>query len=449
MEGFRITHGLPMVVTGNFGGRRVNEAIRQVLRETGLWRNYFAPSTTAATNAVWIPHLPPHNTGSTAIETAVQPVTSRRTCLYPSDGQCADVAEYAAWFRRQVGGMLADEYIPVKHEACAADWGTELPITYTVENGNLTLRVVTYNLGSLSPDRLTDFHASRIPTYLSTFDVVLLQMRNLDYTQGPILPSPDFHHTVAPNLHIYYTKNVTADCTSERYTPTRHILGCLFRTNTTQVIIATLQESLASPLTSPGADLPDADVGVMKRVYAKLCVGSRGVEECGEYPVPAVFAGTWNAGGVRFNMTFGEVRRRGEEVEKEIIRKNQIGDATFADGRVRVEVIVPTEQSEATDGDASPALVKQTGGSAFGNVLGWLTGSGKQIKRQWPYWTHVSGTLTSYAVIFTSTNVPVIKNAVIDPFLGSPVCVENSTAVHCAGTGIPCVTSAMPVAARF
>ncbi|KAJ3058790.1 hypothetical protein HDU98_005152, partial [Podochytrium sp. JEL0797] len=78
---------------------------------------------------------------------------------------------------------------------------------------------------------------------------------------------------------------------------------------------------LRSPLTNPAVDLAFSNLGVMKRMYASLCMGVL-LGGCGGYPVTAVFVGSWGwveerggKGGV--NGTFGEFKAVMEGVERE------------------------------------------------------------------------------------------------------------------------------------
>ncbi|KAI9331486.1 hypothetical protein BDR26DRAFT_870187 [Obelidium mucronatum] len=361
------------------------------------------------------------------------------------------------------------------------------------------------------------------------------------------------------NLHIFFKDAAAAQkkgiparlsivhCSAEKYGASSSILGCLFQVKETEpIMIATLDDTvynpvsgkerdrateagaaaatcydpmtsllsatgedrsmyipplqyaagLRSPLTNPSVDLPVESRGVMKRVYASLCLRRRragggggdatGTADngCSKYSIPAVFMGSWGLSSemrqkaVKLNGTFVEFRGYMDRVAKEIIRKNQVGDSKFPTGHnenLRVRAIVPSERVLYRDylrlqyysGDAS-----STGGGSFG----WFSAGKGETQAQWPYWTDSMGHVSDYLVLFSSLEknssgssssgggvgsssssssssssgeevqdspdfepeVPA-SLAYIDPFLNSPICNDKDTAVFCRTSAPACM----------
>ncbi|KAJ3406886.1 hypothetical protein HDU80_010174 [Chytriomyces hyalinus] len=339
----------------------------------------------------------------------------------------------------------------------------------------------------------------------------------------------------ATNLHILYKEIIPKkatiprrlemlNCTSEQYGPSSSLLGCLFSVKTSEYfIVATLDDeiylhtpttsngarynpvtsliestgqdrarfippviasSMLSPLSNPDADLPVEQVGVMKQLYNSLCMrrGWNVTEtDCSKYPVMAAFTGTWGWGAAfkrdgrkgKLNGTFAEFRATMDGVEKEIIRKNQIGDRKFPTGhnsKLRVRAITPAERVSR---DYLKLLFDDEPASG---LYGWFSGGQGGAQVQWPYWTDQSGYFSDYAVLWTSRDALASESddpqhptstdseaempsyaAYVDPFLGSPLCTQadalsnpncRSTAPACANSRIRGVGSRLEAGGR-
>lgn len=201
--------------------------------------------------------------------------------------------------------------------------------------GEKYLKLVTYNLGSLTPTNLLSIQESPTFQYLSTFDIVLLQGTNGDEgTSQKILSMIRSGNTVNATeiesttlgggsnyVEIFYraSEDRTVNCINERYGHNKNsIVACLFSAaNSTSplkpFIVANINDAHDGLLTSPIKDLEDDDVGIMKRVYARLCVQP----ECEDYGVPAVFVGTWGT-ALRGSGTWEAFKSGVESVEDEM-----------------------------------------------------------------------------------------------------------------------------------
>ncbi|KAJ3031914.1 UNVERIFIED_CONTAM: hypothetical protein HDU68_010873 [Siphonaria sp. JEL0065] len=333
----------------------------------------------------------------------------------------------------------------------------------------------------------------------------------------------------ATNLHIF-VKDISPikkstlpkrlqmlNCTSEAYGLTSSILGCLFQVKESEYfIVSTLDDTiystaaatrrgyydpmtsvlsttgedrasfippvvsgmLESPLTNPNVDLSIKDRGVMKRVYASLCMmrrrkqGDGGPDKgCSKYPIPAAFLGSWgwsrevqrDGRKGKVNGTWVEFRGVIDSVEKEIIRKNKEGDSKFPTGyneKLRVKVIVPSERASRDYlrllyGDVETASGTSSSTSSSSGSFGWFSGGKGEAQVQWPYWTDTSGHVSDYLVLWTSSSdkAPGEENAdlepevpaylaFVDPFLGSPMCEEKDIiggVAACRTTAPACV----------
>ncbi|KAI8622029.1 hypothetical protein BC830DRAFT_1091242 [Chytriomyces sp. MP71] len=214
--------------------------------------------------------------------------------------------------------------------------------------------------------------------------------------------------SAANHLHIFYKEFTPKkagvakrlemlNCTSEIYGYSSGIVGCIFAVQQSELfILSTLDDSvyvegnkfggryspitsmwdstgqdrsgfippvvsssILSPLTSPDYDLPNHNINVMKRLYLGLCLMQRWnptETDCNQYPVTAAFAGTWgwsesfkrDGKRAKVNGTFADFKSFMGSVEKEIIRKNQVGDLKFPGGhnsKLRVRTIVPSERA--------------------------------------------------------------------------------------------------------
>ncbi|RKO85874.1 hypothetical protein BDK51DRAFT_27077, partial [Blyttiomyces helicus] len=339
MEHFRLTHGLPIVVAGNLGAEAV-PVIDQALRETLLWRNFFPPSRSPTPEALWAPFLPDPTTTPPMLhppEALAAPLAPHRLCLSIDDespverAACADLIDYARTFRTYIGGAIADDRVLARHEICAADISGAVPVIYEVENGDTPLSLITYDLTTLTPSRLATLQDTNTTGHLASFDLILLQG-----LAGPV-PNPAttllaaLHDsgainassltsspTTTHNVHIYYRPSPSltlVDCIAEPVDVNGDaMLGCAFSTRpgANHLIVVTLDYSLVRPV----EELPDAAVGVMKRIYGKLCAKIKG-QACADYAVPAIFAGVWGDEVMRGDGGWTEFRAAVEKVEKE------------------------------------------------------------------------------------------------------------------------------------
>ncbi|KAI9366836.1 hypothetical protein DFJ73DRAFT_5132 [Zopfochytrium polystomum] len=312
--------------------------------------------------------------------------------------------------------------------------------------------------------------------FLASFDIVLLQtstedladQRRISETILALLNAEQkakgsgkisFENRLSsqdgpPNLHIFVkaenSRLRTLACSSQQYAASAFLTGCaLIVQNRHPLIVTTLDDAVVpgTPWTNPTQDLPDSDAAAMKRQYGTLCrsfakqagvvtTGEDISDWCSRFPVSAVFAGSWGdivdpaAGKGHLNRTFAEFKSAVEFVEHQILRKNQIGDRGFPKSRndaLRVRVVVPPERAPATEEE-----LMYEGSLTISNVLGWLIGSKESSRALWPYWTNSWGAVSSFLVLWTSTDVPTntpeiepdvpMQLARVDEFLRSPVC---------------------------
>ncbi|KAJ3202178.1 hypothetical protein HDU67_000729, partial [Dinochytrium kinnereticum] len=401
-----------------------------------------------------------------------------------------------------------------------------------------TLKAITFNLGlnALTSTTLTELSVSApdLMTHLSSFDVILLQSGNpspniyeassaltsvlvdaakknhtmagkrwskglMDFTASTVhLPKTDSEQPSHPETLLLLVRTTksralkTLKCLAETYAPSVPMLGCLIRDPTTssEIMFINVEDSkTGSVLTAGGRDLAGKEVGVMRRMYAGLCVHGKGKgESCQGLGVPAVFAGTWgdDAVGVRSNGTFAEAKAGLEAVEKEIVRKNQIGDKSFPHGwneHFRVRALAPPEKRT---GDATMLLYHDE--SVVGSMLGWIMGSKDVTIVNWPYWTNWrTGSISDFIILWstedashpTSHSVTSSPSAspsssttsttaqarhlahipphsiMIDPFMSSKRCrydgSDASTSKWCSSTRPACWSGdgVVPVGARF
>ncbi|KAJ3379027.1 hypothetical protein HDU84_007079 [Entophlyctis sp. JEL0112] len=575
VEYSRLTYGLPIVVAGAFNDN-VGELLGTALEVSGLWRNFFVPPTSRLREAfIWAPSIPvpfekklsrqmdlsfrhaPHSL-----------LTSVESCLAPSPsnaefGSCEPLKEYGKFFRRAVGGIIADERLLAPHESCAAKISGHLPVVYTLDKGE-KITVVTFNIGGLSVSRIVRLQKENpmLFPYLSSFDIVLLQttrysfseiddeedfdcevvgdklasvlsdeMRKQAVAKDPRIKKEDYsftHYskryskskfgslfdsdgTVPTNLHILAKDIATKKgipkrlqmvaCTSESYGPFSSLLGCLFRVKegndlNSTFFLSTLDDTLwipddsaktkfyspslsrisnhgqdrspfippvfqtgvvEAPLTNPNEDLPAHQKGVMKRLYASLCLSflnnnpppfeSESELDCSRYPVLSAFVGTWgwtkdflkDQRRGKLNATFSEFRGLMDDVESVIARKNRIGKPSG----LRIRVVVPSERS------SNDYLKHLYGGqTAASPDRNWFTSEKDGTYSQWPYWTDASGHVSDYMVLLTrspttgvddSGNEAPVDLAYVDPFLGSNVCNDSVGSMWCISTAPACM----------
>ncbi|KAJ3039204.1 hypothetical protein HDV00_012527 [Rhizophlyctis rosea] len=529
IEGFRVEHGIPIMVAGSFEVRHVR-LLQRAVQENRLWKSIYSPSSPLTTTGIWFPHLPTTTSSLVAPHLAldINPITSHTACILshanltttttntttPYLHTCTNIEPYAKWFRSSSPStILNTEWIGAieRHIETAADYG-DIPILYDVVVGGRTLKVVSYNIGSgvsgtASLERLAALRASPIFGYLSGFDVLLVQglpggeeVRRevagwMDEAVGEgvefLMSEVDSHG----GLEVFWKvgegeKKGVADlevveCVSESYGPARtarSVLGCIFAVqgkgvevkgeqqagNATHVIIATVNDIQSShPLTNPEKDLADRNAGVLKRVYKQLAEAVHWKAD--EWKIPAVILGAWNTDTIKVDGTYDEFTASVKEVDEQILRKNQLGDARFPTGYnpdLKIKIVVPNEHLHGVT-EVAPKEEKGKG------WLNWLMGKGDDKgkaerhsppqaehisnrmqttttaqARQFPFWTHTAtGTLRSFAVVFSPSNathdtfVPA-SGAKVDWFLGSRLCSHEApmTAVErqrCSQTNVP------------
>ncbi|KAJ3118208.1 hypothetical protein HDU96_003248 [Phlyctochytrium bullatum] len=590
MERIRATLGIPLIVGGAFHDD-LAAVMSEIMEETGAFRNFHLPDPGFAHSHIWTPTVPNLNTVASGLRAstspprhlllAPQPTTllaaphsaSRsayvESCLASTDaddvavpppggwwwgdgsskeadvggagagrrGGCRDVREYGKWFRKNVGGLLADERMVARRVGCATDVSWHVPVAFKIDAGHNAdpLRAVSFHLGRnpLTPSSFRHLATSQphLLTYLASHDILILQS-DVDTASDAADPnavnipsllldafkrtgdrgskkrrkedratarfvssrtalgnSTTTTHPTSLLILVRTTKSRPLGlprCTATSYSvdaASTPLLACAVRippppptapssgfagwvggsaTSTgddlaspspwhEELVVASVRDSAASPLASATRDLPDADVGVMKRVYAAVCNGEESEDAvkrrkraraCETFRMPAVFAGYWGdaAVGPRWNGTAAEFKTVVEGLEKEVLRKNQIGDRHFPHlhpptpsapsppSLLRIQAHVPPEtrtgsgplhllyhpdadspsgmaaaaaaaaEEEGWEGGAGGAKAAggSTGeegeggdaeGSVMGSVFGWIMGTTDVTIAQWPYWT--------------------------------------------------------------
>ncbi|KAI8851275.1 hypothetical protein BC829DRAFT_387746 [Chytridium lagenaria] len=465
MENVRVKYGLPIIL-----------AI-EMLEDTGLFRFILDLLLTDRDYDVY-PSLPGNATAST---TALV-----ETCLGATDFDdaaarraCRDIKEYGKWFRKSIGGIVAEERMEAKHEVCSVDVSEHIPVTFDLEIAGETLKAVTFNLGHrpLTPSTLSDLSVS----VAQFFDFFSASASNDDVTAFATTLKSHLHDAVKRNHTLSgkrYSKasfdfigssvegtHPTNLYISVKSTKQRHIRISTCHVESTMMLGCALRVSPTSTTTSGPSD-SDATVMVvavddgeaetessgMRRMYNGLCRRGK-LGNCEGLGVPAVFAGSWGeAVGVRTNGSWTEFRGAVDEVEKEILRRNKVGDKTFPQGRnehFRITALVPPEKRT---GD--PASLLYHDDSVVGSMLGWIMG---HCYANWPYWTNWQTGSTSDFIVLWSTDDPSSPVASIpahipptsialDMFLASPQCRYDSDkkpSKWCRSTGPACWRAAV------
>ncbi|KAJ3204503.1 hypothetical protein HDU67_009462, partial [Dinochytrium kinnereticum] len=141
MEHVRVNLGLPMIIAGAFDDDLHHLAI-EMMHETGMFRNFYPPEPNASPSHIWSPTLPTSDLLLlTRRDDGSQPSSSTslvESCLGSIDADdsrkaCRDVKEYGRWFRKSVGGVLAEDRMMTKHEGCSSGVSEHLGVGFEVE----------------------------------------------------------------------------------------------------------------------------------------------------------------------------------------------------------------------------------------------------------------------------------------------------------------------------
>ncbi|KAJ3191790.1 hypothetical protein HK101_007415 [Irineochytrium annulatum] len=174
LERVRMRFGSPLIVGGVFDADLgvVMEKVAKV--RPSLVEVFHPPTMTGRVlSHVWAPMVAPGNGYRPRAETLGE-------CLVDGFG-CEEVKDGAKAYRKQIGSALAEDRLLARRVTCAREVSTEghIPMVYEVEQGYLSggerLKMMTFNMGDVSTQRILDLNRTGLFDHFSTFDVLVLQ----------------------------------------------------------------------------------------------------------------------------------------------------------------------------------------------------------------------------------------------------------------------------------
>lgn len=428
LEYYRLNFGHQLVVYRRSQDKNTAKEILGSLANLGTRKNYDLPDNSLQ----WIFPFSGHSQTARIVEQQIQ---ASNLCISPSEwsvAQCQDVAEFAAWFRRH-SVDLQDTHLPARRDVCSMDFlGTLVPVTYSV----LEKKFLSINVRELQERDILAWRNAHMSDYLASFDVLLVQgIPQKKIADGVAeLLSKSFKGHAAGNLHIFWKADSVdvKTCLVDEYDSTP-IMGCLFVIDKEALIVVNLEDNSDEYLLSnPSKDLPLQSVGIMKRIYVRLC--QTRLADCSEYPLPAIYSGTWNHRQEK-KASFTEQQRYLETIERQILRKNRVADGSFLKTNRSLNVWVPSE----TDVLQIPDDLLYTPDAKQHHLFDWLSETEKLVRKRWPFSSQLSEPgIGNWVATLSGITTPLSVEAMsFDTAMRSPNCLYGKVG-RCSFTDPPC-----------
>ncbi|KAI9099491.1 hypothetical protein DFS34DRAFT_685206 [Phlyctochytrium arcticum] len=439
MEHFRIQNGFPLILMGNFGGHDGIMRMDRALHQTGYWRNYFPITLTVRDDStIWLPTVidsanHPHIRAFN--EPSIQTVDWENICLAIPSGnsttanRCAPVAEYAKWYRQEIGGILADDRLPTPHERCAVDTNAHIPVGYTIEGGKTTaFSMVTYKVEN--PQLVT---GDEIATLISTYDIVALQFAgDAKQYEWPLI---DAIKEASPKSQYTVSDTATETVRLIRKDGGPAEIKCLSDTGNGQQVMGCLYEHASLPFIVGNIDASGlAAIDAFNRIYSKLCSHYALKTDllCSEKPIAAFVMGSWRNLQLNHTMTWEEYQGKLGKLETEISQLFNRGNPKEA----TTTIVLPQERIAAHPVE----LLYQVASNTLGSMFSWLRND-RGSKRLWPYYTTDTGSIEDFMIHIQpqenahfSAPLDLVR---IETFAGSPLCSSGDSTSDLANNPIP------------